>query len=397
MSEVILATGSTDLARRVRIASDDQLTVIQPEQLPVGPAQLLALAPEPDQVMAVVMDVRAGNGLLEHALDLASRFEAQNPSVGVLLVSDHVEELALRALRSGVRDVIEAGAEVGDIRWALRRAVETAQRTEGSGPGDHGQGDAYAGRVITVASPKGGVGKTTVATNLARSLSDRAPSGTVLVDLDVQFGDVAAALDLNPEFTVADLLDSATLSDPIALKTLLTRHPSGLQVACGVTEPHEADKLAPEKVGRLIDALKGQFRYVVLDTAPGLSDHTLTALDHATDLVLVTSLDVPGVRGLHKEIQVLDQLGLQPHTRHVIVNNVDRLAGLTIGDVETTIGCKVDLAIPRTAAVLRSTNVGSPVVEHAPRERVSRELTSFAGRFLPVGVHGERSRWRRSR
>lgn len=390
MTSVIAATNSTDLARRLRLASDDQLTIIQPEQLPAGPAQLLAMSPTPESVTAVVVDVRSANGILQQALDLATRFEQQHPAVGVLLVGDDLPELALNALRAGVRDVLPHDADVADMRWALRRAAET-----GSGVERASRQDVYSGRVITVAAAKGGVGKTTVATNIARALAEQSPRGVVLVDLDIQFGDVAAALDLDPTYTLGDIFEGSGLVDPIALKTFLTPHPSGMQVACGVTSPVDAEKLTSEKVSRLLEMLRHEYRYVVVDTAPGMSEHTLAAFDYSTDLVLVTGMDVPGVRGLHKELEILDHLNLPPHTRHIVVNNVDRISGLSVTDVEATIGRKVDTVLHRTGAVLKSTNMGTPVVELAPRDRVSKELRHLASRFSPAVTAGERTLWRR--
>src|SRR5690606_32365469 len=161
------------------------------------------------------------------------------------------------------------------------------------------------GRVIAVASPKGGVGKTTIATHLAAALAQHSPTGTVLVDLDVQFGDVAAALDLDPTYTLGDVLSGPVATDAIALKSLLTQHESGLYVLPGVRNPAEADHIGTEHISRLLGTLKREFRYVVLDTAPGLHEQTLAALDQATDVVLVCGLDVPSVRGMRKELDLL--------------------------------------------------------------------------------------------
>lgn len=349
--------------------------------MPAGPAQLVALVPESDTVRSVVLDVREGNGQVDRALDLARRFEQQLPEVGVVLVTDRPEELSLAALRSGVRDLIDPEMGVSDIRWVLRRAQEGATPQQGRAE------ELYSGRVITIASPKGGVGKTTLATNIARALAEQSPQGTVLVDLDVQFGDVAAALDLDPDYTMGDILGGPTLPDPIALKALLARHPSGLQVVCGVKSPVEADKLTAPRIAELLDMLKREFRYVVVDTAPGLSDQTLAALDHTTDLVVITSLDVPGVRGLHKELEVLDDLHLESATRHLVVNFAERGTGLSIADVEATIGHKVDLVIPRAGSVMRSTNQGVPLVESAPRDKVSKDITELVTRFAPIPTH----------
>ena len=347
--------------------------------MPAGPAQLLALADDVQAVQVVVMDV-SGNAEFEaEALDLARRLEQSFPGVGAVLVAESPERLGLAAMRAGVRDVIEPATSVEDLRWTLRRSREGSDGRPGTPASDQ----LYAGRVVTVASPKGGVGKTTISTNLAVALAAQSPQGTVLIDLDVQFGDVAAALDLDPTYTLADVLSGPAADDPIALKALLTQHLSGLSVLPGVRSPAEADHVTGKQITTLLDLLKREFRYVVIDTAPGLSDQTLAAIDHTTDLVLVSSLDVPGIRGLRKELQLLDELDLQPSTRHVVVNMVDKAGGLSIADVEATISRKVDVVISRSPKVVRSTNAGVPIVMGQPRDAVSRDLIGLASRFSP--------------
>ena len=121
------------------------------------------------------------------------------------------------------------------------------------------------------------------------------PNSTVLVDLDVQFGDVASALDLEPEHFLADAVHATAKRDSMVLKTFLTQHQSGLYVICAPSSPAEADAISADDVSHLLRMLAAEFRYVVLDTAPGLSDTTLAALDETSDLVMLTSMDVPGV------------------------------------------------------------------------------------------------------
>src|SRR5690606_2008611 len=171
--------------------------------------------------------------------------------------------------------------------------------------------------------------------------ANQSPQGTVLVDLDIQFGDVAAALDLDPEYTLGDVVHGSAVHDVMGLKTLLTRHHTGLHILSGVKTPAEADEVTAGHVAAIIGLLKSEFRYVVIDTAPGLGPHTLAALDHTTDLILISSLDVPGVRGLRKEMELLDELDLPPATRHIVVNFAERSGGLSLADVEATIGRKI--------------------------------------------------------
>lgn len=383
MSAMILASHSTDLARRVRLASTEDLLVIRPEQLPAVPSQLMALANGSGQVTTVVIDPEEGQ--IKHAFDLARRFEKQHPEVSLLLVTEQATELGLTALRSGVRDLLEPGASVEDIRWTLHRARRVVQgRSEGGNR--EASPDRVPGRVVTVASPKGGVGKTTVSTNLAVGLAEQFPNGVVLVDLDIQFGDVAAALDLDPEATLGDVVHGPGLTDPMTLKTLLARHDSGLHVLCGVKSPAESDGITTAHVSQILRHLKAEFRYVVVDTAPGLSEQTLAALDHTTDLVLVTSQDVPGIRGLRKELTLLDALDLEPATRHVVLNFSDRASGISVRDVEKTIERKVDVVLPRDKKVTVSTNQGVPLLVSRPKDKVSRQLRELTTRFAPTAI-----------
>ena len=147
-----------------------------------------------------------------------------------------------------------------------------------------------------------------MSTNLAIGLTAHAPQSTVLVDLDVQFGDCASALGLTPEYTLPDAVHGPASEDTMVLKTFLTQHPSGLYAVCGSESPAAGDTVTGEDVSRLLASLAREFRYVIVDTAPGLSEQTLAALDRATDVVMLTSMDVPGVRGLRKEIDVLREL-----------------------------------------------------------------------------------------
>jgi pilus assembly protein CpaE len=214
-------------------------------------------------------------------------------------------------------------------------------------------------------------------------LAQAGVGSVVIVDLDVQFGDVASALALAPEYSLPDTVHGAASNDPLVLKTFLTRHPTGLYVVAGSESPAAGDAVTAEQVGRLIETLSHEFRYVVIDTAPGLSDHTLMALEKATDLVLMSSMDVPGVRGLRKELDVLQELNLVPAGRHLVLNMADSAGALSMSDVETTVGTPLDVVLPRTNAVTLSTNTGSPLLQTGSRDAVARGLQTLLGRLLP--------------
>jgi pilus assembly protein CpaE len=378
MTRIVLATASADLEARFHAATGGASLALPPAPLPNDPAHFFALlngAPSPD---VVVLDAELA---AEHALDLAGRLDEQCPQIAVIMVTDQGPQLSLAAMRAGVRDLLHPAAEIADIRAVLDRAALAAEaRTQVASPIATGAPPA-TGRVISVVSPKGGVGKTTVATNLAVGLSRSAPASTVLVDLDAQFGDVATALDLAPEFSLLDAVHGPATRDSMVLKTFLTLHETGLYVICGPDSPAAADTITGEQISRLLHMLALEFRYVVVDTAPGLSEHTLAALDATTDHVLLTSMDVPGVRGLRKELDTLTELGMLTPARHVVVNFADKRGGLSIADIEATIATKVDFQLPFSAAARIATNRGIPLLQAGGRDPITRQLRHLVDRF----------------
>ncbi|MGY1615546.1 CpaE family protein [Geodermatophilus sp. SYSU D00691] len=390
MSRVVLAAADDDLRQRVSAAVDGDLSELPPGRLPADAARLLELLA--DAELPDVLCVGQGAAPQE-VLALAARLDVQCPGISVVLVADPTPELWQAAMRSGVRDVVSPAAGVEELRATVDRAAEAAiGRRRVLRPVS--ETARFTGRVITIASPKGGVGKTTVATNLAVGLTEAAPQSTVLVDLDVQFGDVASALGLEPEYTLPDAVHGPASQDTMVLKTFLTQHPTGLYAVCGTDSPVEGDKVTAEGVGRLLAALSREFRYVVVDTAPGLSAQTLAALDRATDVILLTSMDVPGVRGLRKELDVLRELSMIPAGRHVVMNFGDTKGGLALRDVERAIGTSVDVVLPRSSVVPPSTNQGVPLLQSGGRDPVVKELRRLVGRFAATPIEASRYRAR---
>jgi pilus assembly protein CpaE len=377
MSRVVLAGAGEDLMLRVKEATDGDVTVLPPGRLPSDPARLFEqlLDGELPDVLLVGPHAPA-----PEVLTLASRLDIQSPGIAVVLMADPSPEMWQAAMRAGIRDLLAPDADAAEIRAAVERAgAAAASRRRVLRPVDETQ--RYNGRVITIASPKGGVGKTTVSTNLALGLTQAAPQSTVLVDLDVQFGDCASALGLTPEYTLPDAVHGPASQDTMVLKTFLTQHPSGLYAVCGSESPAAGDTVSGEDVTRLLASLAREFRYVVVDTAPGLSEQTLAALDRASDVVMLTSMDVPGVRGLRKELDVLRELCMIPAGRHVVMNFHDPKGGLSVRDVELAIGTGVDVVLPRSKSVPASTNQGVPIIQSHRRDPMAKELQRLVARF----------------
>ena len=244
--------------------------------------------------------------------------------------------------------------------------------------------DTPSRHVICVLAPKGGTGKTTVSTNLASGLALEAPGEVVIVDLDFQFGDVASALRMTPEHTFADITRSELSVDVTTIKIFLTASDTGLYALCAPEVPVDADAITPQHVQHVISLLASEFRYVVIDTGSGLDEGTLAVLKHCTDLVLVTSTDVPSVRATRKEVEMLDLLGLKDQTRHFVVNRADARVGLPVSEVEATVGMQADVTVPSSRAVPVSVNQGTPVLVSDRRSNVGEALAQLVGRFEPT-------------
>ena len=379
MSRVVLVSQSSGLTERIGYATGGAFLLLSPNPLPTSAAELFASlrgAPAPD---IIVLDADSD---AQGALELAHNLDQSYPCVVILAATD-VEPLALAAMRAGVKDLVPVDGDVSEIRKALERAAHfMALRTAPAAAAvPTPVVDKPDGRVVAIASPKGGVGKTTVATNVAVGLAKRYPQQVVLVDLDIHFGDCASALNLEPEFSLPDTIQGAMTRDMLTLKSLLTRHETGLYVVPGSESPVAADTVTPKDIGNLLTMLAKEFQYVVVDTAPGLSEHTLAVLDKAKEMVLVTTLDVPGVRGLRKELETLDDLDMLPEARHVVLNFFETSRGLTIKDVQATIGEDVDIVLNQSRLLPQSTNQGVPLLQVNGRDPITKQLSLLVDRI----------------
>ncbi|MFC4137904.1 MULTISPECIES: CpaE family protein [unclassified Microbacterium] len=235
---------------------------------------------------------------------------------------------------------------------------------------------------FAVVAPKGGQGKTTVSINLAAGLARIAPNSVVLVDADTQFGDITAALDLRPEGTIVEATSDAA-SDELILKTTLTHHAGDFFVVASAPSPELGDAIRPEALARLIQQLRGIFRYVVVDTTPGLGEQTLTVIEHVTDAVFVANLGVPALRALRTELEMLRTIGLLPANRRIVVNQSEKNVGITVKDAEQIIGAPVNVEVPRSSAVVLAGNRGVPLIDDDPRDAAARALMTLVAQIAP--------------
>jgi pilus assembly protein CpaE len=387
MSTYVFVTDDGEFERRARQAlglSNGDLRRLPTRELSADPGATVSRLIDHQGRTSDVLAL--GPGLSpEIVLRIAERVDELHPEVAIMLVVDESWDAVLlrRAMRAGVRDVVSTESDERALATSFHRAAQVALRR---GTGHGGDRDGNGARVIVVLSPKGGSGKTTVTTNVAASLARTAPNEVVLVDLDLAFGDVASALGVVPEHSVATAVRSVDQMDPMALKVFLTPHQSGLLAMCAPDDPSQAEDIPPDDAAQLISLLSARFPYVIVDTPAGISEHTLAALEVATDVLPVCTMDVASIRSLSKIVVALDELGHTHQPRHFVLNRASSRVGLEADDIERTVGLPICAAIPSHRTVPLSMNQGEPLVTSRLRSPARRPLIELAARFLAEGA-----------
>jgi pilus assembly protein CpaE len=310
---------------------------------------------------------------LNDAIHLAEKMRYDYPMTGIVLLRHELSaDVFQAAMAAGIPAVVAAN-DVDGMATAVERHKITWEAVRGPA-------DATAdrnGKVITIFSPKGGVGKTTVAVNLAVALSGTGAARVCLVDLDLAFGDVAITLQLIPEHTIAEAIDAEEHLDFGFLETLLTRH-ENCSILAAPTHPEGKDKISPGLVRRVLRVLRRHFDYIIVDTSPSFDDQVLHAFDETDECILVATLDVPTVKNMKVAIETLDGLDLVRGHRHLLLNRADDEVGLSPANVETLLKMPVATALPTALAVANATNHGRPIVLSRPDHAVSKSLIRLA-------------------
>ncbi|GAB1640781.1 AAA family ATPase [Krasilnikovia sp. MM14-A1259] len=349
-----------------------------------GSAQPACAVPDSAQLGAALADrpeaqlVVIGAGVpLAEAVGFAARQRVERPALGVVLLRERVEvEVLAEAMRAGVREVVPAG-DRGAVDAACARSVELSRQLTTTTPPVAGE---RATQVFTVFAGKGGVGKSTVAVNLAMTLADNGRRRVCLVDLDLQFGDVGIMLQLPPERSVADAVGMAGRLDEDGVSSLITAYRDGVDVLLAPAGPAEGDQVGRELVGELLDVLAPMYDYVVVDTPPYVSDQVLAALDRTDWYVLVVTPDLPALKSARLTLSTFEMLQYPAERRLVLLNRANSEVGLTVADVETAIGQPAAVLMPSSRDVPLSVNRGVPLVIERPGHPVAKAMRELAAK-----------------
>ncbi len=312
------------------------------------------------------------------------------PNVGVvMIVFDLAPHILQQAIRAGVDDVVMVSAEDEELTDAINRAT-TRLRARLPKPSVPVADVPVAvagpeeGRVVTVFCTKGGAGKSVIAVNLAVTLAQRSTRPVVLLDADLQFGDVALMLRLQPVHTVAEAVSAGDRLDADLMSNLLLKHePSGLLVLAAPTEPGPADHIGKADLARVLSVLRPECSHIVVDTSANFGEITLAALQAADDILVVAGLDVMSLKSAKVGLQTMRVLGIPFSRVKFVLNRANTQVGLNPGDAERALQLKVDVALPSDLVVAASVNRGTPVVLDAPRSKFAKGIEELADALAP--------------
>ena len=300
----------------------------------------------------------------------------------VLLVTRSTPSLLDEAVELGLNDVLLLPQLTDNLVFTVKKAHTIGSQ---NGANAHGAGrrSSESSRVITLFSPKGGVGKTVLATNMGAMYAKRLKKRTLLIDLDLQFGDAAIMLGVDPRSTILDLVMSHGDLDADKLSGYVTHHESGLHILPAPLRPEDADLVTEDRLASVLAAAKQAYDVILLDTAPNFTSTVLTALDRTDELLLVASLEATSLKSVKVCLQTLEMLHYPLERCHIVLNRADTKVGLKKDQVESALGKSIRFGIPSNKAVPTAINRGVPVVMTDPKADVTRALRELCVALSP--------------
>jgi pilus assembly protein CpaE len=289
----------------------------------------------------------------------------------LLLASVESSTLLEEALEADVADVLLLPQLTENVVFAIRKATHAGRRVQTAG-------GSRRGKVVTVFSPKGGTGKTVTATNLGASLAKQHGKRTLLLDLDLQFGDAAIMLGLEPEKTIHDLVTAPGELDSEKLAGYITAHTSGLDILPAPLRPEDAELVTEAKLARLLEVARESYDVIVVDTSPFFHGPMLATLDRTDELLLLCALDVPTLKNVRLSLQTLELLSFPTDRIKVVLRRTSAKVGMSPKEVEGALERKLAFEVPADGAVALAVNRGNPLTIADPKTDFSRAISDMA-------------------
>lgn len=313
----------------------------------------------------------------DQTLEAVRGLKNEMPDMGIILTAtDAPPQLILRAMRVGAQEFLtrpidnrELGEAINRLSGMMRRSAAPKRRS---------------GKIVTVFSGKGGVGVTSLATNLAVSFARNCGKRTAVVDLNMQMGDVGLMLDLRPEYTITDAIGTGSL-DESRLKGLMTEHESGVHLLSTPEDPVESEKISPGLLLEVFSLLKSMYDVIVVDAGHFFDSRVLEVLSLADTILVMASLDVPTVRNVRRCLTLFDQLGYTQEKVKIIVNRHQKRSKVTAEDLEETAETKIFWSIPNDyKPLIASIDSGVPAIIQSPKSKVSRAIEDLSHELIQM-------------
>lgn len=356
---VILSTGLDNFKEiRAALATDQR-------------ARLLAGGDDAEQVYPEITNLRPSAVVItiadmnsEQALRIIEKLSVESPQTAIICAARNASpDLILRSMRAGAREFLRLPIIAEEFKTVLDRTAEFCA--------DQKAAPKKKGRMIAVFSSKGGCGTSFIATNIAAALNQP----TVLVDLNLQAGDLPLFLGVEPKYSIADMVENRARMDDSLLSSYITPHSSKLSLLAAPREADSADEIEPEHVFEALERLRESYDYVVLDPQHTFDAITLAALDQADDIVLVLTLDIPAIRSAQRALEIFDRLGYPRKKVRIVVNRWSKQIDLDLQQVERFLKEKVTGFVSSDyQTAVTSINLGQPLVQSEPSSKIVVEV-----------------------
>jgi pilus assembly protein CpaE len=344
-------------------------------------AQLLAGGNDADQLYEEIVRLKPSAAIIAlsenslPALKFIERLAAECPSTALISAAHNGSpDVILQSLRAGAREFLRLPISSEELRTVLDR-VSAFAATQVQTP-------KKKGKMVAVFSSKGGCGTSFVATNLAAS----AAAKTVLVDLNLQAGDLPLFLGVDPKYSIADMVENREQLDDSLISSFVTPYSSHLSLLAAPKQADSADEIEPEHVFTVLQRLRESYEYVVIDPQHTFDSITLAALDQSDEIVLVLTLDIPAIRSTQRALEIFDRLGYPRKKIRIVVNRWSKQIDLDLREVEKFLGEPCIGFIPSDYQVaVTSINLGQPLVVAEPGSKIAQEIRGISER-IAVGV-----------
>ena len=365
-------------------------------------SEITAIVPDGEgmQVVGVVADLEeARRRLSQVAFDTLVIASTTHSELAVRLVDEarrhdagsSVLVLSEATTNGFVRRLIDAGADDILMLPQSREQIAFAIRKIHAHRDSDDRSDSS--RLIVVLGPKGGTGKTLTATNLAAILASEGHK-TVIVDIDLQFGDVALTMGLPPDTTLYDLSQRGGTLDVDALEHYLVRHQSGARALLAPSRPDQASSITTELIRDLYTMLRTSNEFIIVDTPPGFTAEVIASIDAATDLIMVGMLDSLSLKNTKLGLETLKLMGYQEGDVRLVLNRAHSRVGLSHADVVAVLSREPDIFVPSDRDIPRAVNEGVTIATSRPDSEAALAFRQLASLYseLPVSLSASASR-----